>query len=113
MKFKKIKYLNNKLYKIKIMSLKAVFNSIIVKPQEEEEITFGSIVVPDLGKERGLKGTIVSVGDGYWSITGNYIKTTLKVGQKVYLPAMGPTKIEYEGQEYWSCQESQVLAIIE
>ncbi len=27
------------------MSLQAVFNSIIVKPQDEEEITYGSIVV--------------------------------------------------------------------
>jgi co-chaperonin GroES (HSP10) len=95
------------------MSLKAVFNNIIVKPQEEEETTYGSIVVPDLGKEKGLVGTIVSVGDGYWSVTGNYIKTTLEVGQKVYLPAMGPTKLDHEGQEYWACQESQVLAVIE
>jgi co-chaperonin GroES (HSP10) len=95
------------------MSLKAVFNSIIVKPQEEEESTYGSIVVPDLGKEKGLRGTIVSVGEGYWSVTGTFIKSTLEVGQKVILPAMGATKIEDEGQEYWSCQENQVLAVIE
>jgi co-chaperonin GroES (HSP10) len=95
------------------MSLKAVFNSIIVKPQEEEESTYGSIVVPDLGKEKGLRGTIVSVGEGYWSVTGIFIKSTLEVGQKVILPAMGATKIEDEGQEYWSCQENQVLAVIE
>lgn len=93
------------------MSLKAVFNNIIVKPLEEEETTYGSIVIPDLGKEKSLVGTIVSVGEGYWSVTGNFIKTSLEVGQKVYLPAMGPTKIEFEGQEYWSCQENQVLAV--
>jgi co-chaperonin GroES (HSP10) len=70
-------------------------------------------VVPDLGKEKGLRGTIVSVGEGYWSVTGTFIKSTLEVGQKVILPAMGATKIEDEGQEYWSCQENQVLAVIE
>jgi chaperonin GroES len=95
------------------MSLKAVFNNIVVKPQEEEETTYGSIVVPDLGKEKGLRGTIVSIGEGYYSVTGNFIPTTLKVGQKVILPPMGATKIEDEGQEYWSCQENQVLSIIE
>ena len=94
------------------MSLQAVFNNIIVKPQEEEETTYGSIVVPDLGKEKGLVGTIVSVGEGFYSVTGNYIPTTLKVGQKVILPAVGPSKVENEGQEYWSCQENQVLAVI-
>jgi chaperonin GroES len=92
--------------------LQAVFNSIIVKPQEEEEQTYGSIVVPDLGKEKGLRGTIVSVGPGYYSATGEFVSTTLKEGQKVILPPMGPTKIENEGEEFWSCSENVVLAII-
>lgn len=92
--------------------LKAVFNSIIVKPLEQEETTYGSIVVPDLGKEVGLRGTIVSVGPGYHSVTGTYIETVLKEGQKVILPPVGPVKIEHEGQEYWSCQENQVVAVI-
>jgi len=93
--------------------LQAVFNSIIVKPQEEEEKTFGNIVVPDLGKEKGLRGTIVSVGPGTHSLTGEFIETTLKVGQKVILPPIGPVKVEEDGQEYWSIVENQVIAIIE
>jgi chaperonin GroES len=93
--------------------LKAVFNNVIVKPQEEEEKTFGNIVVPDLGKEKGLRGTIVSVGPGTHSLTGEFIETTLKVGQKVILPPIGPVKVEEEGQEYWSIVENQVIAIIE
>ena len=94
------------------MKLEAVFNSIIVKPQEEEETTYGSIVVPDLGKEKGLRGTITSVGPGYYSATGQFVESTLKVGQKVILPPIGPVKIENEGEEYWSCGENQVLALI-
>lgn len=94
------------------MKLQAVFNNIIVKPQEEEETTYGSIVVPDLGKEVGLRGTIVSIGDGYYSATGTFVDSSLRVGQKVILPPIGPTKIENEGEEYWSCSENMVLAII-
>jgi chaperonin GroES len=93
--------------------LKAVFNSIIVKPQEQDETTYGSIIVPDLGKEKGLRGTIVSVGEGYYSATGTWVPSTLKIGQKVILPAIGSTKIEDDGKEYFSCSENQVLAIIE
>jgi chaperonin GroES len=94
------------------IKLQAVFNSIIVKPQEEEETTYGSIVVPDLGKEKGLRGTIVSVGPGYYCATGQFVSSTLKVGQQVILPAVGSSKVESDGQEYWSCSENQVLAII-
>lgn len=94
------------------IKLQAVFNSIIVKPFEEEETTYGSIVVPDLGKEKHLSGTIVSVGEGSYTVTGAFIPTTLKVGQKVILPPMGPVKIESKGVEYFGCNENQVLATI-
>ena len=94
------------------MKLTAVFNSIIVKPQTQEETTYGNIVVPDLGKEKHLTGTIVSVGPGYYCATGEFVPTTLKVGQKVILPQMGPTKIEFEGEEYYGTAENQVIAII-
>jgi co-chaperonin GroES (HSP10) len=92
--------------------LQAVFNSIIVKPLDEEEITYGSIVVPDLGREKNLTGTIVSIGPGYYCATGEFVSTTLKVGQKVILPPIGPVKVEFEGEQYWSCSENQVLAVI-
>jgi len=95
------------------MKLEAVFNSIIVKkPQVQEESTYGNIIVPDLGREKNLTGTIVSVGPGYHCATGEFIPTTLQVGQKVILPQMGPTKIEFEGEEYYGILENQVIAII-
>jgi chaperonin GroES len=93
--------------------LKATFNAVIVKPREEEETMYGGIIVPDLGKEKALIGTIVSVGPGQPSFSGEFIPTVLKVGQEVMLPPLGPNKIELEGQEYWVCPENQVLAIIE
>jgi len=93
--------------------LKATFNAVIVKPREEEETMYGGIIVPDLGKEKALIGTVVSVGPGQPSVTGELIPTTLEVGMEVMLPTMGPTKVELEGQEYWVCPENQILGIIE
>ena len=93
--------------------LQATFNAVIVKPREEEETMYGGIIVPDLGKEKALIGTIVSIGEGYHSSTGTWIDTSLRVGQEVMLPSMGPNKIEFDGQEYWVCPENQVLAVIE
>lgn len=89
-----------------------LLNAVIVKPREEEETMYGGIIVPDLGKEKALIGTIVSVGPGQHSISGEFIPTSLKEGQEVMLPSLGPNKIELEGQEYWVCPENQILAII-
>ena len=34
------------------MNLEALFNAVIVKPIEQNEEMYGSIVVPDMGKDK-------------------------------------------------------------
>jgi len=92
--------------------LQALFNAIIVKPIEEEESTYGSIIVPDMGKEKTIKGKVVSVGRGYYTTNGTFISTILQPGDVVYLPQMGPVKIQHEGQDYLTCRENEVLGVI-
>lgn len=94
------------------MNLEALFDAVIVKPQETEETTFGNIIVPDLGKEKNETATVIAVGPGKYSVTGNFISTTVKVGDKVVLPTMGFTKFPYDGEEYYVGPESQILARI-
>jgi chaperonin GroES len=92
------------------MKLEALFNAVIVKPLESEETTYGSIIVPDLGKDKNEMGEVVSVGPGQSTQMGNFIPTNLKVGDIVVLPTMGFTKLPYEGEEYYVGPENQVLA---
>jgi chaperonin GroES len=92
--------------------LEAVFSAIIVKPVENDETSYGGIIVPDLGNEKSKVGTVVSVGPGSYTVTGNWISTVLKVGDTVILPAMGFSKFDYEGEEYWMGNENQVLCKI-
>ena len=93
--------------------MKALFNAVIVKPIEEEESVHGSIIVPDMGKEKNLKGEVISVGPGYYSGMGTFIETVVKEGDIVILPQMGPTKMDHEGQEYYMIEENKILAIVE
>ena len=94
------------------MSLEALFDAVIVKPQETEETTFGNIIVPDLGKEKNETATVVAVGPGKYSVTGNFIPSTVKVGDRVVLPTMGFTKFPFDGEEYYVGPENQILARI-
>ena len=93
--------------------VKALFNAVIIEPIEEEESVHGTIIVPDMGKEKNLKGTVVSVGPGYYSGMGHFIETTVKEGDVVLLPQMGPTKVDYEGKEYYMIEENKILGIVE
>jgi co-chaperonin GroES (HSP10) len=90
--------------------LEAIYNSVIVKPLELEEVSYGSIIVPDLGNEKNKMGEVIAVGPGYYSATGTLIETVLKPGDIVVLPTMGFSKLELEGQEYWLGPENQVLS---
>lgn len=91
------------------MKLEALYNAVIVKPLETEETSYGNIIVPDLGNEKNKLGKVVAVGDGYYSVTGNYISTVLKIGDVIILPTMGFSKLEFEGEEYWVGPENQCL----
>ncbi|MDC0540047.1 co-chaperone GroES family protein [bacterium] len=94
------------------MALEALFDAVIVKPIEIEETTYGNIIVPDLGKEKNETGTVIAVGPGKSTITGDFIPTQIKIGDKVVLPTMGFTKLPYNGDEYYVGPENQILAKI-
>mgnify|MGYP003671923161 CR=1 FL=1 len=94
------------------MTLEALFDAVIVKPIESEESTYGGIIVPDIGKEKNETGTIIAVGPGKFTVTGEFIETVLKIGDRVVLPTMGFTKLPFEGEEYYVGPENQILAKI-
>ncbi len=92
------------------MNLEALFDAVIVRPIEEEETMYGSIVVPDAGKDRNEKGEVVAVGPGKSTVTGEFISTMVQEGDVVILPTMGFTKLEHDGEEYFVGPENQILA---
>ena len=92
------------------MNLEALFNAVIVKPLEVEETKYGSIVVPDVGKDKNEHGEVIAVGPGQHTQNGSFISTQIKVGDIVVLPTMGFTKLEHEGEEYYVGPENQILA---
>lgn len=85
------------------------FDAVIVKPLEVVEETYGSIIVPDLGKDKNVHGIVVAIGPGKYTVTGEWISSSIKVGEQVILPTMGFTKFDHEGEEYWVGSETQVL----
>ena len=92
------------------MNLEALFNAVIVKPIEAEETKYGSIVVPDMGKDKNEHGEVVAVGPGQNTISGTFIETVSKVGDIVVLPTQGFTKLEHDGEDYLVGPENQILA---
>lgn len=85
---------------------------VLIKPIDEGEQTYGSIVIPDMGKEKPEMGEVVGVGPGRTSEFGYYIPVKHKVGQIVLVPKIGTLRIDFEGQEFYIAQDREILAVI-
>ena len=92
--------------------LKPSNDRILIKPIDEGEQTYGSIVIPDMGKEKPEMGEIIAVGQGRISEFGNFIPVKHKVGQVVLVPKIGTLRIDFEGDEYYIAQDKEILAVI-
>ena len=94
-------------------SLKPTNDRIVVKPIDEGEQTYGSIVIPDLGKEKPEMGEVIAVGQGRMSEYGQMIPVrSCKIGDVVLVPKIGTLRIDFEGEEYYIAQDREILAVI-
>ena len=87
-------------------------DKIVILPQEEEEQTYGNIVVPDMGKERSEMGTVLAVGPGRISTDGTLIPNKIEAGQTVMVPKFGAQTVSLENETYVMASENDVLGII-
>ena len=92
--------------------LEALFDAVIIKPLEVEETQFGSIFIPDAGKDRNEQGTVVAVGPGRQVAGVGFVPTEIKVGDIVILPTMGFSRLQFDNEEYFIGNENQILARI-
>ena len=86
---------------------------ILVKPIDEGEQTYGSIVIPDMGKEKPEIGEVLAVGPGRLSEYGKMIPVrSCKIGDIVMVPKIGTLRIDFEGEEFYIAQDREILGVI-
>ena len=85
---------------------------IVLKPIEEEEQTYGNIVIPDLGKERPELGEVVATSTTYNFHSDKEIFSALSIGDKVLIPKMGSVRITVDSDEYFIVKEQDIYSKI-
>ena len=92
--------------------LQANNDRVILKPITSGEEMYGSIIIPDMGKEKPEMGEVISVGPGRQSEFGSWIEVQAKVGDVVLIPKIGSMRIDFDGQEYFITSDREILATI-
>ena len=94
------------------MNVKPLSDRIVVKPEPAEEKTASGIILPDTAQEKPQIGTVLAVGPGKNSDTGDLVKMALKTGDKVLYGKYSGTEITVDGDDVLIMRESDILATL-
>jgi chaperonin GroES len=93
-------------------NIRPLEDRILVRPEEGEETTASGIVIPDTAKEKPQEGTVLAVGPGKRSDSGELIPVDVKEGDRVVYSKYGGTEIKVEGEDLLILSARDVLAIV-
>lgn len=94
------------------MTVKPLFDRVVVKMTEVEETSKGGIILTAASKEKPQFAEVIAVGPG-GDRDGKTCAMCVKVGDKVVISNYAGSKIKVDGEELIIVNMSDILAIIE
>jgi chaperonin GroES len=92
--------------------IRPVGDRVVVKPAQKEEVTRSGIVIPDTAKEKPQEGTVIAVGAGKLTDSGDRQPLEVKEGDRVLFAKYGGTEFKLDGEDLLVLRESDILAIL-
>ena len=93
------------------MKVKPLYDRVLLKRLEEQEVVKGGIIIPDTAKEKPLEAKVIAVGKG--RIEGDkLVPLEIKAGDKVLIGKFSGTDVTVDDEEYVIVREEEILAKI-
>ncbi len=90
------------------MTLKPLFDRVVIRNIETEEVTKGGILLTSGSKEKPQMAEVVAVGPG-----AKDVEMVVKTGDKVVYSKYAGTEVKLDGQEVIIVKQSDILAVVE
>ena len=94
------------------MTLKPLFDKVVVKEVKEKEESVGGIFLPSAAKEKQEIAEVVAVGCG-GVVDGKEVKMVVKVGDKVLYSKYAGNEFKIDGETVTIIKQSDILAVVE
>ncbi len=94
------------------MTLKPLFDRVVIKRLEAEETTKGGLILTAASKEKPDMSVVVAVGPG-GLIDGKEVKMFLKPGDKVITSKYMGTEVKIDGEQLTIVKQNDIVAIVE
>lgn len=85
-------------------------NVVVVKRMQEETITAGGIIIPEVSREKPAKGVVIASGPGTLLPTGHIEPTGVEYGDTVLFGKYSGTEIEVFGERLLLIRAEHLLA---
>ncbi|MCB9761889.1 MAG: co-chaperone GroES [Alphaproteobacteria bacterium] len=95
------------------MNVRPLYDRVLVKRNDEPNMTKGGIYLPETAKEKPIEGTILAVGSGRVSDDGDVTPLEVKVGDKVVFGKYAGTEIKVDGEDRLILREDDILGVID
>lgn len=94
------------------MTIKPLFDKVVIKAIETSEKTASGIVLPGASKEKPQLAQVVAVGPG-GIIDGNEVTMQVRVGDTVLYSKYAGSEFKVDGEDVIIVAQSDILAIVE
>ena len=94
------------------MTIKPLFDRVVVEQIDNEETTKSGIVLLAKDQEKPQMALVVAVGPG-GNVDGKEVKMNVNVGDKVLCSKYAGTEFKVDGKEVTILRQSDILAIVE
>jgi chaperonin GroES len=95
------------------MKVHPLYDRVLLKRLEEQEVKRGGIIIPDTAKEKPQEADVIEVGKGKVNDEGKTIPLVVKKGDRVLIGKYSGTEVTVDGEELVIIREEEVLAVIE
>jgi chaperonin GroES len=95
------------------MKVHPLYDRVLLKRLEEQEVKRGGIIIPDTAKEKPQEAEIIEAGQGRVNDEGKTIALSVKKGDRVLIGKYSGTEVTIDGVELLIVREDEILAIIE
>lgn len=93
------------------MTIKPLFDKIVVEAVESEEKTAGGLFLPDSAKEKPQSAKVLAVGPG-GMVDGKEVTMQIKVGDVILYNKYAGSDFKLDGKEVTILRQSDVLAML-
>ncbi|MDD8020740.1 MAG: co-chaperone GroES [Acidobacteriota bacterium] len=94
------------------MKIQPLYDRVLLRRLEEQEVKRGSIIIPDTAKEKPQEAEVIEAGSGRVNDSGKTIPLSVKKGDRVLIGKYSGTEVTIDGVEHLIVREDEILAII-